>query len=67
MTREMTAARIDVARFPEWKDGEGVMEFGPISNESIDDSNAIVRASRCATVTGKRPSCSTDHSDVGAC
>ena len=67
LTREMTAARIDVARFPEWKDGEGIMEFGPIPDERIEDSNAIVRASGFATVKGKRPSCSTDYSDVSAC
>ncbi|WP_428630696.1 hypothetical protein [Sphingopyxis sp.] len=67
LTREMAAARIEVARFPEWKDGDGVMEFGPISKDRIEDLNAIVRASGCAAVTGKRPSCSTDHSDIRVC
>jgi hypothetical protein len=63
----MAAAPIEVARFPEWKGGDGVMEFGPIPQDRIKDLNAIVRASGCAKVTGKRSSCSTDHSDVSTC
>jgi hypothetical protein len=63
----MAAARIEVARFPEWKNGRGAMEFGPIPENRISDLNTLVRASGCATLMVKRPSCTTDHSDVSAC
>jgi hypothetical protein len=67
LTQEMAAARLAIARFPEWEGSYGVMEFGPVRKDGAEDWNAIVRASGCATLTGKRPSCSTDLSDLGAC
>ncbi len=58
---------MDIARFPERKGGHSVMEFGPIPEGRVDHLSAIVRASGCATITGKRRSCSSDYSDVSAC
>jgi hypothetical protein len=67
LTQKMTDARVDVARFPQWNGGYGVIEFGPVPRGRTEDLFAIVRNSGCAEVKEKRASCSSDYSDVHAC
>jgi hypothetical protein len=67
LTRAMERKGIAVARFPEWNDGSGIMDFGPVATGAIGDLRTIIRASGCATLRGKQSSCSGDYSDVAVC
>jgi hypothetical protein len=67
LSQKLADDYVGIARFPKWNGSVGVMEFGPVPEHYVENLIETVRMSGCATVQQRRPSCSSDYSDVLVC
>lgn len=66
VTRIMADTNIGFARIPEWVNGTGTMEIGPIASADYGSTVKIVRSQSCAKAIRSRP-CATPYSDINVC
>jgi hypothetical protein len=66
VTKIMADTNIGVARIPEWVNGVGTMEIGPIASADYGSTVKIVRSRSCAKAIRSRP-CATPDSDINVC